>query len=215
MNTILRIHIVSDVVCPWCVVGYRQLHKALQNFHDVDTLIQWHPFELNPQMPEGGMNLNQHLAEKYGATIEDSVRIRQQLISIGQELGFSFHYSNEMKIYNTLKAHQLLHYAREFDQEHALKLRLFSDYFSEGKSIDNDDVLLQSASSCSLSVEDCKQVLETQKFALEVRQEIASIQNQGIHAVPAFIFEQKHLVVGAQGVEVFKQTIDKILNTKE
>ena len=95
----VRIDIVSDVVCPWCVIGFKQLEKALE-LTAIAAEIDWHPFELNPHMAEEGENLREHLAAKYGTTREESIRARARLTELGDELGFTFNYSDDMRMYN-------------------------------------------------------------------------------------------------------------------
>ncbi len=98
----VRIDMVSDVVCPWCVLGYKRLEKALQTVSDtLRAEIHWHPFELNPDTPPGGRNLRAHLAAKYGTTLEGSIRARAELTRMGKSLGFTFDYFDEMKTFNT------------------------------------------------------------------------------------------------------------------
>lgn len=108
----LRIDIVSDVVCPWCIIGYKQLQQALQSAPtDYDIDLHWQPFELNPQMPPEGQDMREHLAQKYGSTAEQSRGARERLTALGDSLGFHFDYSGDMRMVNTFRAHQLLHWA--------------------------------------------------------------------------------------------------------
>ncbi len=103
INTItpeIRIDIVSDVVCPWCIIGYKQLERALQD-SGVAAKVRWHPFELNPHMAEEGENLREHLAAKYGTTPEGSRQARARLTELGAELGFVFNYAADMRMHKT------------------------------------------------------------------------------------------------------------------
>ena len=103
----LRIDIVSDVVCPWCIIGYKQLEEALERT-GTEVEIHWQPFELNPNMPPEGQNIREHVAEKYGATAEQSAQTRAQMKDLGKSLGFTFSYNDDSRIVNTYQAHQLL-----------------------------------------------------------------------------------------------------------
>jgi len=106
----LQIDIVSDVVCPWCIIGYKQLAKALEA-SGTPHAIHWHPFELNPTMPPEGQNLRDHVAEKYGSTLEQSEESRIRMTGVGAEVGFEFRFTDDMRMHNTFNVHQLLHWA--------------------------------------------------------------------------------------------------------
>ncbi|MGB1028020.1 MAG: DsbA family oxidoreductase, partial [Rhodospirillaceae bacterium] len=150
----LQIDIVSDVVCPWCILGYKQLETAL-TLEGFSAEIRWHPFELNPHMPVGGQNLRQHLAKKYGTTLENSIKARKRLTEMGAELGFSFAYTDDMRMYNTNLAHQLLYWAKESAADplatvHALKMALFEAFFTHRKPLDEIETLVAIAETIGL-----------------------------------------------------------------
>ncbi|NEO85003.1 MAG: DsbA family oxidoreductase [Spirulina sp. SIO3F2] len=204
----IRIDIVSDIVCPWCIIGYKRLEKAMQEFTDhVSFDLHWHPFELNPKMPEGGQNLREHLAQKYGTTLEGSIAARKRLTEMGAALGFTFNYYDEMRMYNTFKAHQLLHWAGGQGKQTELKLQLFTTYFSEQQAVDQVEVLLNAVQAVGLDVNAARTVLEKGSQVQAVRTAQSQWLQQGIHAVPAFIFNEQDLLSGAQSTEVFKAQI--------
>ena len=205
----LRVDIVSDVVCPWCVVGYRQLDEALQQT-GATADIHWHPFELNPQMPESGQNLTEHICEKYGMNATQSEENRKKLTEIGETLGFSFAYNDSSRMVNTFKAHQLLHWAGIHDKEHELKQTLFSRYFTDQEDIHDLAVLTASAESVGLDKQEAQKVLESETYANIVRQREAHWTDQGIRGVPAMIVNEKYLLSGAQGVENYSQMIKQL-----
>lgn len=212
----VRIDIVSDVVCPWCIVGYKRLEQALALLAEqVEAEIHWHPFELNPRMPEAGQNLREHLAEKYGTTVEGSVAARARLTAIGAELDFAFDFSDEMKMVNTFKAHQLLRFARERGMEQELKLRLFSAYFSEHKMIGDVDVLVSEAAAVGLDADEARAALEDERFASDVRAEEHGWMARGVRAVPTFVFNEKLGVSGAQEPKVLAQVMLEALAKDE
>ena len=119
----VSIDIVSDVVCPWCIVGYQHLQHAVAMLDDVEVSVNFHPFELNPSMSEEGQNLREHVMQKYGVTEAQSQQTREQLTDIGDAVGFKFDYFDEMKMVNTFNAHQALHLASLKGKKEALKLR--------------------------------------------------------------------------------------------
>ncbi|MCZ4287942.1 DsbA family oxidoreductase [Hoeflea alexandrii] len=205
----LRIDFISDVVCPWCVVGYRQLEQALKSTA-TDYEIHWHPFELNPDMPAEGQNLREHLAEKYGATPEQSQENRARLTDLGATLGFKFAFTDDMRMVNTFDAHRLIHWAETQGLGHTLKQGLFAAYFSEQRDVSDAAVLIDVAENAGLDATEAKAVLDGQRYAAEVRQqENVWIQNN-IRGVPAIIFDNKHLVTGAQGVENYTRILTQL-----
>ncbi|WP_367106369.1 DsbA family oxidoreductase [uncultured Psychrobacter sp.] len=207
----LRIDIVSDVVCPWCVVGYKQLAKALEQTN-TEFDIHWHPFELNPNMPSEGQNLREHIMEKYGSSTQESDASRARMIEAGREVGFEFNFNDDTRMHNTFNLHQLLHWADQQGQRHDLKQALFTAHFTDGRNISNKEVLADIASEIGLDRSEALAVLEDQRFAKDVREEEQHWQQQGIQSVPAIIFNERHLVSGAQGVDSFKRILEQLAN---
>lgn len=208
-GTRLRIDIASDVVCPWCIIGYRQLETALRET-GMQAEIHWHPFELNPQMPDEGEDLQQHLAAKYGSTPEDSRKSRARLTAMGAELGFTFNYADDMKMVNTFRAHQLLHWAGTQGREHELKMALFEAYFTHRQDVNDPEVLADIAKSIGLDRNEALAVLRDARFADAVRDAERLWINRGIQGVPAMVFNQKYLVTGAQGTDNFTSILQQL-----
>lgn len=205
----LRIDIVSDVVCPWCIVGYLQLRQAL-DATGTEAEIYWHPFELNPQMPPKGQDLREHIAEKYGSSAEDSARARAHLTRLGADLGFTFAFSDTSRIVNTFDAHRLLHWATEHGVQMALKLALFDAYFTQGRDVSDRDVLCDVAGSVGLDAGTARALLDGDDLMQIVREEERFWTQQGISGVPAMVFDRKHLVTGAQGVEAYTSILTQL-----
>lgn len=208
----LRIDIISDVVCPWCIVGYRQLAEALDATGTAHE-IHWHPFELNPKMPPEGQNLGEHITEKYGSTREQSLENRTRLTDIGTGLGFEFNFSDDMRMHNTFNAHQLIHWADTQNLGHALKQALFSAYFTDQRDLSDIDALVEVAREAGLDAAEAKAVLEEQRYADDVRQKESFWVQQGIQGVPAMVFDRKHLVTGAQGTENYTSILNQLAGT--
>ncbi len=205
----LRIDIVSDVMCPWCIIGYRQLAQALEATGTPHE-IHWHPFELNPEMPAEGQNMREHIVEKYGSTPEQSEQSRAQMTALGDTLGFDFQFSADMRMHNTFNAHQLLHWADTQGRKHDLKMALFSAHFTDRRDLSDTSVLADVASEIGLNRDEALAVLEDQRFAGDVRQTENFWIQQGIRGVPAVVFERQHLVTGAQGVENYSQILTQL-----
>lgn len=207
----LRIDIVSDVVCPWCVIGYRQLAEALKQTN-TEYEIHWHPFELNPNMPSAGQNMREHIMEKYGSSKQESDASRARLMEAGNEVGFTFNFNDDTRMHNTFNLHQLLHWADQQGRMHDLKQALFVAHFTNGRNISDNAVLADIAAEIGLDRDEALAVLADQRFAKEVRAEEQHWQQQGIQSVPAVIFNKRHLVSGAQGVENFKTILQQLAN---
>ncbi|MBU2293236.1 MAG: DsbA family oxidoreductase [Gammaproteobacteria bacterium] len=205
----LHIDIVSDVVCPWCIVGYRQLEKALQA-SGTDYELHWQPFELNPDMPPEGQNLREHLAEKYGATKEQSQENRLRITQAGAELGFEFSFADDMRMHNTFNVHQLLHWADQQGRMHDLKQAFFVAHFTHRRNLSDNNVLADVAAEIGLNRDDALAVVADQRFANEVRATEQSWISQGISGVPAVIFNRRHLVTGAQGVVNYTRILEQL-----
>jgi predicted DsbA family dithiol-disulfide isomerase len=210
----LRIDIVSDVVCPWCIIGYRQLAEALLATHTVHE-IHWHPFELNPHMPPEGQGLREHIAEKYGISEKESYENRSRMTAIGKELGFEFNFTEDTRIYNTFNLHQLLHWADQQGRMNDLKQALFTAHFTHNRNLSDNAVLANVAAEIGLDLEEASAVLEDQRFAKEVREDEQRSIEQGINSVPAVIFNGRHLVSGAQGVENYTRILEQLAEMSE
>jgi predicted DsbA family dithiol-disulfide isomerase len=210
----LQIDIVSDVMCPWCIIGYQQLAQALQATGTPHE-IRWHPFELNPNMPPEGQNMREHVAEKYGSTSAQSEESRVRMTEIGTELGFDFQFADDMRMHNTFNVHQLLHWANQHGRMHDLKQALFTAHFTHRRNLSDDTVLAEIAAEIGLDRTEALTVLDDQRFAADVRQAENHWVNQGIRGVPAVVFNNRHLVSGAQGVENFTNILGQLALAKD
>ena len=209
----VQIDIVSDVMCPWCIVGYRQLEQALA-LTGTAAFVRWHPFELNPTMPPEGQNLAEHIAEKYGASAEQSAENRKRLVEIGQSLGFTFNFNDDSRIVNTFAAHQLLDWALSHGLQHPLKMALFAAHFTDGRDVSDPSVLTAIAGEVGLDPEAAAKVLEDGTHAEQTRTHQAFWTSRGISGVPAMVFEGKYLVTGAQGTQAYADILRKAVAEK-
>ncbi|CAL65797.1 DsbA family oxidoreductase [Christiangramia forsetii] len=212
MKKKLKIDIVSDVVCPWCTIGYKRLARAITELGVEDQVeIEWQPFELNPNMPAEGQNVTEHITEKYGSTIDQQKESQQHMTQIGEELGFTFDYFDEMKMVNTFDAHILLDYAKEFGKQTELKMHLTKAFFSERKNVSDKDVLRQALLDVGLDAEEGLARLESEEARYEVRSQQAYWKNLGVSSVPTVVFNRKSAVTGAQPVDTFKQVLSELI----
>ena len=214
MTDPLRIDIVSDVMCPWCIIGYSQLARALKET-DTEADIRWHPFELNPQMPPEGQNLREHVAEKYGSTPEQSEKSRAQMTALGADLGFDFRFTEACRMHNTFAAHQLLHWADTQGRQHDLEMALFTAHFTCARDLSDMQVLADIAGEIGLDRAEALAILADQRHADGVRAQEQFWLRQGMRGVPAMIFDRQHLVTGAQGVENNARILTHLTRKKE
>ena len=205
----LRIDIVSDVVCPWCAIGYSQLAEALKQTNTPHE-IHWHPFELNPNTPHEGRNYREHIMEKYGTTAEDIQENRARMTEVGAKARFNFQFTDDFRTYNTFNAHQLLHWADQQGRMHELKQALFVAHFVDNQNISDYSVLADVAADVGLDRSEALAVLKDQRFAAAVEKEKHHWQQQGIQSVPSMVFNERHLISGAQGIENYKSILQQL-----
>lgn len=218
MTTPLRIDFISDIACPWCVIGLRSLLVALDNLGgEVEAQIRFWPFELNPDMPPGGEDTTEHVQKKYGSNAERSAAVRQAIKEHGEALGFTFNYGPNSRIWNTFDAHRLLAWALPQGKQLALKQALFKSNFTDQRPSNDAAALLDAVREAGLDVNGAREVLESGAFADEVRAEEEQWRANGISAVPSVIFNQRWLIQGGQPPQIFEQAMRDIItgNAKE
>lgn len=213
MATPLRIDFVSDVACPWCVIGLRSLMKALDAVGDgVQAEIHFQPFELNPDMVPEGENTAEHVMKKYGSNPERSAASRKAIKDSGEALGFNFNFGPESRIWNTFDAHRLLHWAGLEGRQFELKEALFKANFTDQLSTSDHEVLAAAAKAAGLDDDRAREILASDEFTDEVRRDEMLWRNRGINAVPSVIFNQRWMIQGGQPPQVFEQAIRQIVS---
>ena len=210
-NKVLNVDIVSDVVCPWCVIGYGRFKQALASFDEqLTTSVTWHPFELNPEMPHQGENLRKHLSEKYGTTLDGSIRARAMLTEEGRKVGFTFNYFDEMKMLNTHDCHQLIHWANGSGKQLELSEALFEQFFTHQGGFEKNE-LIKIVEKVGLDTHEATEILLSQKYSGNVKTIEHAWHQKGIHGVPLFIFNNTQVLSGAQEIETFKGVIKDLI----
>jgi predicted DsbA family dithiol-disulfide isomerase len=210
MRKKLAIDIVSDVVCPWCLIGSRRLEMALERFPDLDVALRFHPFLLDPSVPPEGKDLRAHLRARYGADPESMFgRVEAAARSSGIDLDFA----KVQRFPNTLRAHTLLRFAAEKagDVQRRVARSLFDAYFQGEGDISNVDVLVGIAERHGLPADEARAFLDDEAKLEETRQEAASASRSGISGVPFVVLDEKLAVPGAQEVAVFEKAIRQVL----
>ena len=212
MQDKLKIDIVSDVVCPWCIIGYKRLETAIESLGLTDKVeIEWRPFELNPDMPAEGENLREHSARKYGTTPEGSVEARQRLAGLAAEEGLAFNYFDDMRMVNTFELHVLLEYAAEHGMQHDLQMQFFADFFTLQKNLSDRAVMAESLESVGLDVEEGLARLDDLEARKQVTAHEEHWKQMGISSVPTFVFNRRSAVSGAQPSDIFEQVLTDLL----
>lgn len=201
----IQIDFVSDVVCPWCAVGLASLETALKRLEgEIDAEISFQPFELNPDMPPEGEDRDEHLMNKYGRTKEDFAAARETIRQRAAAVGFTM--NGQDRIYNSFDAHRLLHWAGLANQtkQAALKHALLRAYFTDGLDISDRDVLVARAEEAGLDPAEARAILDSDRYAAEVKQEEQAWLATGINSVPAIVVNRTYLISGGQPPEVFE-----------
>ena len=203
----LTIDIVSDVVCPWCYLGEKRLEAALAD-EARPVAVRWRPYQLDPTIPEGGLDRADYMARKFGR--DGRLRtVHDNLTLLGAELGVPFAFDKIKRSPNTLDAHRLIRWAGVTGVQDAVVERLFSDYFERGRDIGDRRALIEAAADCGLEAETVERGFAGEADVGAVRAEIAEAQAIGVTGVPFFIFASRFAVSGAQSAEVIARAIEQ------
>lgn len=216
----LTIEIYSDVMCPWCAIGYGQLQKALNALDgEIEAQVRWRPFELNPEMPADGEEQESHLQRKYGRSAAQGLEMRRRMNAIAAEAGVSLAYDGDEQeappamMWNTRDAHKLLTFAlieAGPEVQTALKLALFRAHFNERRKIGEREVLLDIAAHVGLHREAAKAALDDPELEARVIAEERQAWDLNITGVPAMIVEGKFMVPGAQPAETYVNVLRRV-----
>ncbi len=209
MTKTVHVDIVSDMVCPFCVIGYHQLARASKDT-GIPLQIQWRPFELTPCMEPGGENHIEYMATRYGVPAEETWLSRRKLTEVGADLGFTFNFSEETRLMNTFKAHQLIDWASDQGLGQEVTLEFFKAYFTNGENLEDHDVLVAAAVKAGLDPDAARAVLQSESHAESVRTKQEFGKSRGVSGVPTMIFEHKHTVSGAQGVDAYARILRRL-----
>ena len=213
MTKRMKIDFVSDISCPWCIIGLRGLEEALGRTADlIEADLRFHPYELNPMMAKEGESVAEHIMRKYGRTLEQSEGTREMIRERAAEVGFVMNSNADSRIYNTFDAHRLIHWAgvEGSGRQQALKTRLFELYFTEQRDPSDPQLLIGAAASVGLDAARAAEVLATDAYAEEVRQAEHFWQSQGVHSVPAIVINDRYLISGGQPPDAFEKALRSI-----
>lgn len=209
-----KLDILSDPICPWCFIGKARLDRALAERPDHPFDIEWHPFQLNPDMPQGGMDRRAYLEAKFGGK-EGAIRAYAPVVDHAQAAGLSINFEGIQRTPNTLDAHRLIHWAKIEGVQTFVVDALFKAYFQEGRDIGDRDVLADIADSATMDAAVVRRLLASDADTDEIRARDAQSREMGVNSVPTFIVARAHAVPGAQPTEMWLKVIDEILGLTE
>ncbi len=207
-----QIDVISDVVCPWCFIGKRNLERALETWRakhpDESPTVRWHPFQLNPQLPDGGVPRRQYLENKFGGP-ERAKEIYARVIAAGKRAGIEFAFDAIQVQPNTIDAHRLMHYAAEGGKQDEMAEAIFRRYFLEGADLSNKQILADIAQQAGMDRDEAAAYLASQADRELVEEQDRRARAIGVEGVPFFIFNQRLALSGAQPPEVLVEAMEK------
>ena len=206
----MTVEIWSDVVCPWCYVGKRRFEHALERFaHRDDVELTWRSFELDPGAPpERKHSSAEHLAAKYGMSVEQAEQTNAQMTELAASEGLEYHL-DRTRGGNSFDAHRLIHLAAAHDLQDAMKERLMRAYFTEGQPVGDKDVLVRLAVEVGIDAADARTALDGEAFADTVHADEELAARIGIRGVPYFVLDRRYGVSGAQPSELLLEALEK------
>ncbi|WP_113910808.1 DsbA family oxidoreductase [Roseovarius dicentrarchi] len=206
----VKLDIISDPICPWCYIGKTQLDAALDQRPDHPFVIEWHPFQLNPDMPREGMDARAYYEARFGSK-EATIAAFKPVIEKAALIGLSIDYDAMTRIPNTLDAHRLIHWAGIEGKQDAAAMALFSAYFAEGRDIGASEVLADIADSLGMDAAVITKLLASDADTDDIRTRDAQFREMGVSSVPTFIVAAQHAVPGAQDTALWLRVMDEII----
>ena len=211
----IKLDILSDPICPWCYIGKTNLDRALEARPDHPFEIEWHPFQLNPDMPAGGMDRQEYLDTKFGGR-ENAVAVYSRIAEAARAAGLKDVDLDAIpRTPNTIDAHRLIHWAGLEGRQTATVTRLFKAYFEEARDIGDREVLLEIAEGVGLDRAMIERLLDSDADAEDIRARDAHARGRGVTGVPTFVVGSQHVVPGAQPTELWASVIDELLAARE
>jgi predicted DsbA family dithiol-disulfide isomerase len=205
----VKLDILSDPICPWCLIGKTQLDRALAARATPLFAMEWHPFQLNPEMPPEGMDRRAYLETKFGGK-DRAVKVYAGIDAAARAIGLEIDFAAITRTPNTLDAHRLIHWAGLESRQGAVVDALFAAYFFEGRDIGAHDTLADIADAAGLDAAVIHKLLASDADRDEMRQRDAHSREMGVTGVPTFIVAQKHAVPGAQPTELWLKVMDEL-----
>ena len=207
----LKIDIVSDVVCPWCAIGYKKLSKAMEDLNEEILFeVNWKPYELHPEIPTEGFNKEEYYKIKFRNSNGSKDRFNH-LTEEGKKAGLEFNFDKSKNLPNTFLAHRLLWFSRSKDMQDVIAEALFHAYFTEGRDIGSINELISISTENGLQKSEIKDFFKTDVGSDEILREELRAKEMKIFSVPTYIFNKKYMLVGGQEANTFKSYMKKII----
>ena len=203
----MQIDVISDTICPWCYIGKRRLEAALAQRPDIDFNVTYRPFQLNPNLPKGGMDRLDHLDLKFGGR-DAGKKVFDVIAATGREDGIDFDFSRQEKVPNTFDSHRLNHWAETAGVQDEVVEILFRKYFIDGENVGDPAVLLDAAKEAGMDGEVVERLLAGDADKELVEREEMIGRRMGVTGVPCYIIDQKYTLVGAQEPDMLLRAID-------
>ena len=206
----LKIDIVSDIICPWCVIGFRNLKTAMEELQsELKFEIFWKPYELHPEIPQEGYDKKLYMQQKFGSSNARSPY--EEITKVGESVGFEFNFSKTKRIPNTFMAHRLLWKAEQCNLQNELSEALFKAYFTDGLDIGSKEILSNISHSVGMNKENSITFLESKEGGQEVADLEMDFIERSIGAVPTYFINDKYIIQGGQEPETFVSFLRKII----
>ena len=207
----MKIEIWSDIMCPFCYIGKRQLETALAEFPNGEFEIEWKSFQLDPTItPQSGKDVYTFLAERKGISLDQSIEMHKGVVERAKSVGLDYHFDKAI-ISNSLTAHRIIHLAKAKKLGDEMEEIFFKAYFTDGKDLNDAQTLIELGSKAGLDSKEVQEVVENENlYLIDVKRDIREAQEIGVQGVPFFVFDRKYAVSGAQPVEAFVNTIREV-----
>ncbi|HEX4056768.1 MAG TPA: DsbA family oxidoreductase [Galbitalea sp.] len=214
MSDVIKVDIWSDVQCPWCYIGKRKFEAAVADFGG-EVEVEYHSFELAPDTPlDFDGTPKDYLAQRKGISPSDADRMLERVTGIAASVGLDYDYDHVHQT-NTIKAHELLHYAKSHGRQVEMKERLLKAYFVDGRHVGRIEDLADLAAEIGLDRDEVVRVLTDQQYLPDVKADVAQAEAYGIHGVPFFVFNEKYGVSGAQDPSTFANVLEQVQSERE
>ena len=206
----VKLDIISDPICPWCYIGKANLDRALEAHPDHPFAIEWHPFQLNPEMPANGMDRREYLETKFGGK-DAAISVYSRIADAANEAGLSINFEAIQRTPNTINAHRLIHWAGLEERQTFVVAALFKAYFKDGRDIGDLDVLADIGGECGMDREMVRTLLNGTADKEDIAKRDTHSREMGVTGVPTFVVANQHVLPGAQPPQMWKNVLEELL----